>query len=78
MRVYSVPKEYFSCFTNRLLHVFNSDGPASDQYSRDPSSSLIQATGHQLVSLCSSMNEGGEKSALESINDQLVLRNCSV
>ena len=57
MRAYFVPKEYYFIITPRLLHVFNSFFPASDQYSGDPSSSLIQATGHQLVFLCRSVEE---------------------
>ena len=50
-------KEYYSSITPRLLHVCDSFLPLSDQYSGDPSSSLIQATGHQLVSLCRSVVE---------------------
>ena len=57
MRVYLVPNEYYSSITPRLLHVCNSYFPVLDQYSGDPSSSLIRATGHQLVSLCRSVVE---------------------
>ena len=57
MRVYFVPNEYHSSISPRLLHVCNSCFPLLDQYSGDPSSSLIQATGHQLVSLCRSVVE---------------------
>ena len=55
MRVYFVPNESYSSSTPRLLHVCDPYFPALDQYSRDTSSSLIQATGHQLVSLCRSV-----------------------
>ena len=55
MRVYFVPKEYYSDVTPRLLHVCDSYSPVLDQYSGDPSFSLMQATGHQLVSLCCSV-----------------------
>ena len=57
MRVYFVSNEYYSSITPRLFHICDSYFPALDQYSRDPSSSLIQATGHQLVSLCRSVVE---------------------
>ena len=43
--------------TPRWLHVCNSYFPVLDQYSGDPSSSVIRATGHQLVSLCRSVVE---------------------
>ena len=36
-----------------VIHIF----PVLDQYSGDPSSSVIRATGHQLVSLCRSVVE---------------------
>ena len=64
MRVYFVSNEYSSSITLRLLHVCNSFFPALDQYSGDPSSSLIQATGHQLVSLC--------RSVVEEVKNQLL------
>ena len=57
MRVFFVSNEYSSSITPRLLHVCDSIFPALDQYSGDPSSSLSQATGHQLVSLCHSVVE---------------------
>ena len=57
MRVYLVPKEYYSGITPRLLHVCNSFFRVLNQYSGNPSSSLIRATGHQLVSLCRSVVE---------------------
>ena len=58
MRVFLVPNECYSSITPRLLHVCDSFLPVLDQYSGDNSSSLIQATGHQLVSLCRSVVEG--------------------
>ena len=57
MRVYLVPNEYSSSITPRLLHVCNPYSPVLDQYSGDPSSPVIRATGHQLVSLCRSLVE---------------------
>ena len=78
MRLYFVAKEFYSSITPRLLHVFYSCFHALDQYSGDPSSSLNQATGHQLVSLCRSVMEKEKKSALGFTNDKLVLRDCSV
>ena len=57
MRVYFLPNEYYASITRRLLHVCNSYFPVLDQYSGDPSSSLIRATGHQLVSLYRSVVE---------------------
>ena len=57
MRVYLVPNEYYSSIGPHLLHVCDSYSPVLDQYSGDPSSSLIRATGHQLVSLCRSVME---------------------
>ena len=55
MRVYFVSNEYDSSVTPRLFHVCDSFFPALDQYSRDPSSSLMQARGRQLVFLCRSV-----------------------
>ena len=52
MRVYFAPNEHYSSIIPRLLHIFNWYFPALDEYSGDPSSSLIQATGLQLVSHC--------------------------
>ena len=43
--------------TPRWLHVCNPHFSVLDQYSGDPSSSVIRATGHQLVSLCRSVVE---------------------
>ena len=57
MREYFVSKENYFSIGPRLLHVFDSYSPVLDQYSGEPSSPLIQATGHQLVSLCRSMVE---------------------
>ena len=57
MRVYLVPNEYCSKITPHMFHVCDSFLPVLDQYTGDPSSSLIQATGHQLVSLCRSVVE---------------------
>ena len=57
MRVYLVPNEYYSSITPRLLHVCNPNFPVLDQYSGDPSSSMIRSTGHQLLSLCRSVEE---------------------
>ena len=57
MRVYFVSNGWHSSFTPRLLHVCNPYFPVLDQYSGDPSSSVIRATGHQLVSLCRSVVE---------------------
>ena len=57
MRVYFVPNEYCSSTTPRLLHVCDSFLPVLDQYTGGPSSSFIQSTGHQLVSLCRSVVE---------------------
>ena len=57
MRLYFVPNEYSSSITACLLHVFDSNSSVLDQYSGDPSSSLIQATGHQLGCLCRSVVE---------------------
>ena len=57
MRVYFVPNEYYSSITPRLLHVCDSMFAVLDQYSGDLLSSLIQARGHQLVSLCRSVVE---------------------
>ena len=51
MRVHFVSNEYSSSVTPRLLHVCNPYFPVLDQYTGDPSSSMIQATGRQLVSL---------------------------
>ena len=56
-RVHFVPNEYFSSFTPHLLHVCDSYFPALDQYAGDPLSSLIQATGNQLMCLCRSSRE---------------------
>ena len=66
MRVYSVPNEYYSSITPRLLHVCDSFFPALDQYSGDLSPSFIQATGHQLVSLRRSVLQK-EKNQLLSV-----------
>ena len=44
MRVVSVPNEFYSSITPRLLRVCDSYSPVLDQYSGDPSTSLIQAT----------------------------------
>ena len=52
MRVYVVPNRYYSSITHRSIHVCDSYFAVLDQYSGDPSSSLIQATRHQLLSLC--------------------------
>ena len=57
MRVYHVPNEYSSSVTPRLLHVCNPYIPVLDQYTGDLSSSMIRATGHQLVALCRSVVE---------------------
>ena len=57
MRVCFVSNEYYSTITARLLDVCDSFFPALDQYFGDPSFSLFQATGHQLVSLCRSVVE---------------------
>ena len=57
MRVYFVPNEYFSSIAPHLLHFCDSYFPILDQYSGDPSSSFIRATGGQLVSLCRSVAE---------------------
>ena len=57
MRVYFVSPEYFFSITPRLLHVCNPYFPVLDQYTGDPSSSLIRATGHQLVFLSHSVVE---------------------
>ena len=57
MRVYLVPNESYSSITPHLLHVCDSFFLVLDQYSGDPSSYLIQATGHQLVSLYRSVVE---------------------
>ena len=57
MRLYFVLKEYYSSVTPRLLHVCDSKFPVLYQYSGDPSSSLIRATGHQLVFFCGSVVE---------------------
>ena len=57
MRVYFVPNWYFSSIAPHLLHVCDSNFPVLDQYSGDPLSSFIRATGHQLVSLCRSVVE---------------------
>ena len=64
MRVYIVLNEYYCSIPPGLLHAFNFYFPALDQYYGDPSSSLIQATGHQLVSLC--------RSAVEKEKNQLL------
>ena len=55
MRVYSVPNEYSSSITSRLLHVAYSNLAVLDQYCGDHSSAVFQARAHQLVSLCRSM-----------------------
>ena len=60
MRVYFVSNEYYASITPRLLHVCESFFLSLDQYSGGPSSSLIQATGHQLVPLCRSVVEEGK------------------
>ena len=57
MRVHFVSNECSSSFTPRLLHVCNPYFPVLDQYTGDPSSSMIRATGHQLVSLSRSVVE---------------------
>ena len=57
MRLYLVPNEYYSSITPRLPQVCNSYFPVLDQYSGDPSSPLIRAAGHQLVSFCRSVVE---------------------
>ena len=57
MRVYFVSNVLYSSITPLWLHVCDSFFPALDQYSGDLSSSLILATGHQLVSLCRSVEE---------------------
>ena len=61
MMVCFVPNEYHPSITPDLLHVCDSNFPAIDQYSGDPWSSLIQATGPQLVSLCHSVVKEEEK-----------------
>ena len=61
--VYFVSNEYCSSITPRLLRVCDLYFLPLNQYSGDPSSSLIQATGHHLVSLCRSVVEE-EKSQL--------------
>ncbi len=77
MRVCLFPNEYYSSITPRLLHISDSYSPALDQYSGDTSSFLTQPQDSAGVSL-SLCGVGGEKSALGSINDQLLLRECSV
>ena len=67
MRVYVAPSEYYCSITPRLLHVCNSYFPVLDQYSGDPSSSLIRATGHQLVSLCRSVVEEEKNQLLDPL-----------
>ena len=57
MRVHFVSKEYSSSITPRLLHVCNPFFPVLDQYTGELSSSMIRATGHQLVSFCRSVVE---------------------
>ena len=57
MRVFLVSNEYSSSITPRLLHVCNTFFAVLDQYSGHPSSSLFLATGHQLVSLCRSVEQ---------------------
>ena len=67
MTVYFVLNEYSASIAPRLLHVSSSFFPASDQYPRDPSSSLIQATGHQLVSFCGSVVEQEKNQLLDPL-----------
>ena len=67
MMVYFVLIEFYSSILPRLLHAFNSYFPALDQYSGDPSSSINQATGHQLVSLCRSVVEEENNQLLSSL-----------
>ena len=55
MRVYFVSNESYSSITARLLHIANSYFPVLDQYCGDSSSSVIQATGHQLLFVCRSV-----------------------
>ena len=57
MRVHFVSNEYSFSITPRLLLVCNPYFPVLDQYTGDPSSSMIWATEHQLVSLCLSVVE---------------------
>ena len=56
--------EYYSSITPLLLHVCDSIHPVLGQYTGDPSSSFIQAAGHQLVSLCRSVVEEEENQLL--------------
>ena len=51
MRVHLVSNECSSSITPHLLSA------VLDQYTGDPSSSMIRASGHQLVSLCQSVVE---------------------
>ena len=67
MRVYFVANESSCSITPRLLHVCDSFLPALDQVSGDPSSSFIQATGHQLVFLCCSLVEEEKNQLLGSL-----------
>ena len=67
MGVYFVPKVYYSSITPHLPHVADSCFPVLDQYSGHPLSAVIQATGHQLVSVCSSLVEEEEKNQLKGI-----------
>ena len=50
MRVYFAPNEYYSSTTPRLFRVADSYFVVLDQYFGNPSSAVIQATGHHLVS----------------------------
>ena len=67
MRLCFVPNEYYSSITPRLVHVCDSYFPVLDQYSGDSSSSLIQTTGHQLLSLCLSLVEEEKSQLLGSL-----------
>ena len=66
-RVYLVPNEYYYSITPRSLHVCDSYFPVLGQYSRDTSSSLIQATAHQLVSLYQSVVEEEKHQLLDPL-----------
>ena len=67
MKVSFVQMSNYSSVTSPFLHVCDSFLLVLDQYTADFSSSFIQATGHQLVSLCRSVEEEDKNQLLGPI-----------
>ena len=78
LRVYLVPHEHYSSITPPLLHVLVSNFPVRDQYSGDPFSAAIQATEHQVLSLCRSLADEEKSQLLGPLITSWCFRNCFI